>query len=183
MSKQAKFLVVESADAGALEDLAEGLYRWLHEKGVPAERTGEPTRGPVGALVRLADQGRLRVDPAALALLHVADRLDHLNAPGGIQAALEEGRTLLCAGYMLASLASLWGEVDPAWWAQIHARCRVPDLTLYLEGGDPSSVREAKYAQAVERLRALGHEIAVVDGTRPGEALARCRARVSQILF
>ena len=182
----ARFIVIECADPALLDDLVDRLYRWLRESDIPAEQTGEPTRGPVGAQVRLAQQGRLRIDPAALALLQVADRLDHLASPGGILTWLDQGRTVLCAGYVLASLASQWEEVDPAWWVQINDRCRAPDMTLYVETGARSLEEQrlrACYAQATDRLRALGQVILTVDGTTVGDVLSLCQQHIRQVLF
>ena len=182
----ARFIVIECADPALLDDLVDRLYRWLRESDIPAEQTGEPTRGPVGAQVRLSQQGRLRIDPAALALLQVADRLDHLASPGGTDAWLDQGRAVLCAGYLLASLASQWEQIDPEWWVRINERCRTPDLTLYVETAarSPEGERlQACYAQAADYLRTLGQAILTVDGTTVGDVLSLCQQHMRQVLF
>ena len=120
------------------------------------EQTREPTHGPAGSQVLLARQGRLQFDPASLALLCLADRLDHLHE-GGILSWLEQGRQVVCVHYALAAYARQWGQVDWAWQRQIDAPCRAPDLTLFVDAASAAEdPLRAAYLQAIERLRQEG---------------------------
>jgi thymidylate kinase len=46
---------------------------------------------------------------------------------------LEDGHHVLCAHYLLSSYAQLLDQVPFEWHSQINARCRPPDLTLYID--------------------------------------------------
>ena len=130
-----KLISVGGSDRVRVPALAMHLERWLHARGVQVVQFSLPTRGPVGALIRLQAQSRLRLDPVSLALLWTADRLDLLSREGGILAQLEAGTTVLCMRYA-------WWEtchkaenlVDPIWLERINARCTRPDLALCADG-------------------------------------------------
>jgi thymidylate kinase len=183
MAKQGKLIVLEGLDDATLGDLAASLCRWLRQQSLAVEQTREPTHGPAGSQVLLARQGRLQFDPASLALLGLADRLDHLRE-GGVLSWLEQGRHVVCVYYALSAYARLWAQVDWTWLRRIEAPCRAPDLTLFVDvattAGDP--LRTA-YLEAIERLRQEGQRIVPVDGRGgPDEVLARCRRHVGDLL-
>jgi dTMP kinase len=156
-----KLIVLEGLDETALQVLQDRLYRWLRGRGVAVEQTREPTYGPVGSQIRLQRRGRLRLDPASLALFWTADRLDHLGREDGVRSWLADGRHVLCAGYLLRSYADLLDQVDLEWLWQINAPCRVPDLTLFIDAPPsaqaPGTVAlRARYLQAIAALQAKG---------------------------
>jgi thymidylate kinase len=125
----------------------------------------------------------LQLDAVSLALLCLADRLDHLHE-GGLLSWLNQGRHVVCVHYALSAYARQWGQVDWAWQRQIDASCRVPDLTLFydLPSAETESLRAA-YLQAIERLREEGQWVVVVDGRGgPEEALGLCQRRVADLL-
>ena len=135
MPGQAKLIVLEGVDEISLYGRMGRLYRWLRAQGIAVEQTHEPTHGPGGTQIRLFQQGRLHLDPASLALLWTADRLDHLGREDGVLSWLGEGRHVLCARYLLFSYAAQLDELPLAWLRQINARCRAPDLTLFVDCG------------------------------------------------
>ena len=194
MSAEGRLVVLEGMDDALLRDLSEGLYHWLQGQGYAVAQTGEPTLGPAGGPIRLAQQGRLHLDPASMALLRVADRMDHLARPDGILSWLAEGREVLCAHYLLYAYACEWGQVDWPWLRQINARCRPPDLTLFVDTpsvGTPSvttpsfcgaSLRE-NYLQAIDALRREGETIVVVDGHGTTDEIRRvCQQHIAGLL-
>ncbi|MHB8420321.1 MAG: dTMP kinase [Myxococcales bacterium] len=184
-----RFLVLEGIDgAGTTTQTAE-LARRLRARGVPAVATAEPSRGPVGSLVRLALQGRLtgpvgrELDRTALALLFAADRLDHVACE--VLPRLAEGAWVVSDRYVLSSLAYQTLDVPQAFVESINARAPAPDLTLFLEvppevalrrrraEGPPAEIFEklplqrriaALYRRAIAAGAARG-PVRVVDGT------------------
>jgi dTMP kinase len=181
MPGEGKLIVLESADGALLGRQSERLYRWLRGRDQRTEQTQEPTNGPVGAQLQLAQQGRLQFDPRCLALLGVADRLDHLGRENGILDWLKDGVCVLCSRYLLSSYARLIDEVPFDWHTQINARCRAPDLTLYVdaEGGAGA----ARYRRTMERLAGRGGDIVRVDGTlAPNEVERQCRVAIACVL-
>ena len=152
MLVEAKFIVLESIDDAMLDAQRQRLYRWLRGQGIAVEQTSEPTRGPVGALVRLCRQGRLQIDLLSQVLFEVADRMDHLGCQDGILSWLAGGRHVLCTRYYLSSYARHLQHVDLDWLRKIHARCRAPDLTLFLEI-DPLLIKSSEALSNPKRLR------------------------------
>jgi thymidylate kinase len=183
LAEQGKLIVLEGVDDVVLGDLAASLCRWLREAQVDVEQTREPTYGPAGAQVLLARQGRLQLDPVSLALLCLADRLDHLHE-GRMLAWLDQGRHVVCIHYALFAYAGQWGQVDWRWQRQIDASCRAPDLTLYVDRPRPAQERlQAAYLQAIERLREEGQAVVVVDGRGAlDEILALCQQNLAHLI-
>jgi dTMP kinase len=171
--------------------------------------TYEPSEGPVGLLIRMALEHRVRVDAATLAALFAADRMDHLyhtTGEGGIVAHLARGDFCLTDRYHLSSLAYQGMALDWTWIWNMHARCIRPDLTLFLdvpvaicleriawgrgehfelfENREALTRARESYLTSIERLRALGETIALVDGdASPEEVQARIWAHVEPLLY
>ena len=165
-----KLIALEGPDHALLDRQAAQICRWLADLGIAIDRSAEPTGGPVGAQVRLHDQGRLHFTPQSLALLLVADRLDHLEKENGILSLLAAGRHVLCVGYTLSAYVRLSGQVPLDWHRRINARCRAPDLALYI-GPDARELPET------------GDAIAWVDAAAGKEGIARhCRRHLSSLL-
>ena len=170
-----KLIALEGPDHDLLERQAGDLCRWLEDLGLAVHQTGEPTGGPVGVQVRLHDQGRLAFPPQSLALLLVADRLDHLEKENGILSLLAEGHHVICVHYLLAAYTRLYDLVPLDWHRQINDRCRAPDLTVYI--GD----RADNCARAARAATARGEPLAWIDAAGQDVALA-CRRRLSGLL-
>ena len=180
-------VALEGVDEALLQVQAERLCYGLRDQGIAAEQTREPTQGPVGAQIRLVQQGRLQILPASLALLEVADRLDHLTCPGGILAWLAERHIVVCVHYTLSTFASHWHQLDWRWLRQINARCRSPDLTLFIDTPvSPAAQTEQlnhNYRAAIAALQGEGEAIVVIDGRgAEDDILCACQARLAPLL-
>ena len=184
MACNGKLIALDCIDEAVLDTQVQRLYRWLNERGISAELTAEPTGGPVGTQILLYRQGRLRIDPLSLALYDVADRMDHLGRADGMLAWMAEGRTVLCARYLAYSFAWHLDHVDLDWLQQINARCRVPDLTLFLDVGPDAATAnlEKNYRTAIDALQSKGYDVVVVDGRDAGERLfERCCRHIAAL--
>ncbi len=141
------FLVLEGLDGAGTTTQAELLAAWLRGRGRRALVTAEPSRGPVGVLVRQVLAGRLgggaggAFDPAALALLFAADRRDHLASE--VEPALARGIDVVSDRFTLSSLAYQavalsgsrrdGGRPGPMRWVrELNRLARAPDLTIFL---------------------------------------------------
>lgn len=182
MPHKGKLIALEGLDDQALDSQAESLYRWLHGLDVAVEKTREPTNGPVGTQVQLHHQGRLHFTPGSLALLLMADRLDHLTREDGILAWLDGGRHVLCVHYLLSSYAELFDQVPLDWHRHINARCRTPDLTLYVDA--PSTGQDTiGYLRVIEALSAEGGVITCIDAAAGPDAVDQgCRREIARLL-
>lgn len=156
--------------------------------------TQEPSSGPVGLQIRMVLEHRLTVDPATLATLFVADRMDHLyhdDGTRGIVAHLHDGVHVITDRYYLSSFAYQGLSLDWDWLWDLHARCIRPNLTLFLDvpvevclariaagRGEHFELFENRqalthirqsYLTAIERLRAAGDAIEIINGDAPPE--------------
>jgi len=192
-------VALEGIDPDLLQVQAERLCHWMRDRGIAAEQTQEPTQGPVGVQIRLVQQGRLQLPLTSVALLEVADRLDHLACPGGILAWLAERRIVICVHYTLFTYASHWHHLDWTWLRQIHARCRPPDLTLFIDTPAPPVAEAApviqapsvpqvpqlnlNYRAAIAALQSERAPIVVIDGSgSEDEILRACQAQLAPLL-
>lgn len=201
------FIALEGPDGAGITTQARCLVACFEAQHQPARYVKEPSDGPFGALLRQVLAGRLRrrradgsdepFDEATLALAFAADRLDHLASE--IEPALADGVTVVCDRYVLSSLAYQGRALDLAWLQVINARCRPPDLTLYLDvpvdvclarmerarrvreryeqAAILAEVREG-YARAIAALRQAGQRIIVLDATPPIADVERAIALV-----
>jgi dTMP kinase len=149
--------------------------------------TYEPTDGPVGVQIRMVLEHRVRVGAATLAALFAADRADHLGrTETGILAHLGRNTDVITDRYYLSSFAYQGMSVDWSWIEQMHAHCVRPDLTCFVDvpvevclariengrGGhtdlfeNQGALTRARESHlvAIERLRAAGDRIEIVDG-------------------
>ncbi len=149
------FLVLEGLDGAGTTTQAARLVDWLEGKGRRAHLTAEPSRGPIGSLVRqvlarrVAGGGGKDFDGSALALLFAADRLDHWETE--IRPRLEEGLDVVSDRYVLSSLAyQAVSTGDPRWVAALNAKAPPADLTLFLRV-HPAVALRRRYATSTER--------------------------------
>jgi len=183
MPRAGMLIALEGSDDVVLDTLLERLYRWLRGEGVPVERAEAPTRSPIGALLRLERQGRLRFDPACLALLWTADRLDQLGHEGGLRTLLDAGRVVLAARYLLHAYGTLIDRVDLAWLERINAPCDPPNLTLYIGSMGTGAKLSAREEQLLEVAARKGGQLIRVVGCETLDATeAACRHHIAAYL-
>ncbi len=198
-SVRGRFVVLEGLDGAGTTTQARLLGARLREAGRRVHVTAEPSGGPVGALVRqvlsrrlVGGRGAGEFDPAALALLFAADRLDHVAAE--IAPKLADGVDVVSDRFTLSSLAYQGLTTgDLAWVEAINGRAAVPDVTIFLHARADVALRrrhaastdaelfevsafqrevEKSYASALERLRALGQRVVEIDGEAPVEVVS-----------
>ena len=74
-----RFIVFEGIDGAGTTSQAGRLLARLRQLDLSAHLTAEPSKGPIGRLLRsLLGGAAAPVDPDAMALLFAADRRDHL---------------------------------------------------------------------------------------------------------
>lgn len=193
-----RLIAVEGLDGAGTTTQARLLGERLAAEGRKVHVTAEPSRGPVGALVRQVLTRRVvgsggAFDPASLALLFAADRLDHHAVE--IAPKLADGIDVVSDRYTLSSLAYQGlATGDMAWVEGVNARAPAADVTLFLRARPEVSLRRRRtasldreifevssfqrrvarsYDRAIGRLRAAGQEIVEIDGEAPVEIVAR----------
>ncbi len=139
MKGRGRFLVLEGIDGAGTTTQAGYIQQWLEEHGIRAIVTREPSEGPIGATIRQALRGRLRLPVVAgsgelssetIALLFAADRLDHIEAE--IKPALQRGIWVISDRYVQSSIAYQGTLIDLGWVEEINRYSIAADLTLFL---------------------------------------------------
>lgn len=209
-----RFIVIEGLDGAGSTTQAGLLKRWFDERGLPVMLTWEPTDGPVGSLLRLILAGRVVNLPregeasppaeAVLALLFAADRLDHLD--NGVLPSLERDVHVVSDRYYLSSLAyqTLDHGLDLEWVRQVNARCRRPDLTIFIDVEpeechrrmvaqgrhlelyeEVSKLRRVRenYLRIIRALSEEGEDIRLLDGSLPVDEVAAHVAQAVAVLI
>ena len=179
------FLVMEGIDGCGSTTLANSLAGALRSRGAEVVLTCEPSRGPIGCLIRQVLERRLTVpdesgprtfDWSTMALLFAADRMDHLAAT--VAPALRAGSVVISDRYDLSSLAyqSLTAHPgsDPIpWIRELNAQALRPDLTIVIDV--PAEVAE-------ERRRARGGVEELFEARELQARLATVYARAEQLV-
>lgn len=130
------FIVVEGGDGAGKTTLVAALVRALSRLGHAVCATEEPSRGPVGRLLRetLAGRGLAGGEaPTAQewALLYAADRAHHLRE--GVLPALARGEVVVCSRYVLSSLAYQGPALGMDWVLELNRHAPAPDVLLFLD--------------------------------------------------
>ncbi|MFO0746156.1 MAG: dTMP kinase [Myxococcota bacterium] len=140
--RRGRFIVLEGIDGSGTTTQMKHVVEWLEKRGELVHATREPTDGPVGLVLRQILRGRLvsnsgladaksgPIDPAAVALLFAADRLDHLH--NEVVPQLDAGRHVVCDRYVVSSLAYQSLETDLRFVRTINEKAIAPDLTVFL---------------------------------------------------
>jgi dTMP kinase len=203
-SKRGRFIVLEGIDgSGTTTQLARAVA-FVESLGFRALATQEPSRGPIGRLLREALLGKLtmadgnRMEGHTMALLFAADRRDHVQRE--IEPSLSAGTTVISDRYLLSSLAYQAEEADRDWVAQLARGVPRPDLTVLLDLPiDVAAQRREAAGRPVERYdadsflakvaanyRALakqGPTVLVLDGSRSKDDVTDMLCRAIAPLF
>jgi dTMP kinase len=137
---------VEGIDGSGKTTLVTALAAILPGRGVAVVTHREPSSGPIGRLFRQLSTGSWH-DPAALALLSAADRLDQ-------QATLARpGAGLVVSDrYYLSGLAYHAADgVDPEFYQRLNDGVRRPDLYLFLDVAPAIAVGRRRGQRASDR--------------------------------
>lgn len=134
-----KFIVFEGIDGSGKSTQINKISKHLETLNQSVHTTFEPTKGPIGSLIRQMLSGKIETDQRTIASLFAADRTDHLvNRENGIRHKIDQGCTVLCDRYYFSSYAYHAQYIDMEW--VIHANSLnteilKPDLTIFIDVG------------------------------------------------
>jgi dTMP kinase len=165
-----RFLVFEGIDGSGTTTQRDRVAERLRARGHRVHETREPSDGRIGELTRallavVPGQPRT-VDPACLALLFAADRLEHLVRE--VEPALARGDVVICDRYVISSWVYQSLDCDPAWVRTINTHARWPDLTFVFD-----LAPELALARVAERRAATGQVVERFDVPQTQRDLAR----------
>lgn len=127
-----RFIVLEGADGTGTTTQARALAHHLGAKGRSVHVTAEPSRGPIGTLIRQmlgGDRPREAIH-RELALLFAADRLDHLARE--IEPNIAGGVDVISDRYLLSSLVYQSLDLPLSWVESLNQHAPPADVTVVL---------------------------------------------------
>jgi dTMP kinase len=95
--------------------------------------TAEPTKGPIGLLLRSALKNDPALHPDTLARLFSADRGEHLYAQNGIIERCQRGELVVCDRYTLSSLVYQGIECGETLPRSLNSPFPAPELLFFLD--------------------------------------------------
>jgi len=147
------FIALEGIDGSGKSTQAKLLSEKLSVKGYSIYETSEPTDGLVGAIIKKILREHTEISAEALALLFVADRIEHAKS---IREALAQGKVVISDRYMLSTLAYQSAQgVDLGFLRALHGNLPKPDLTLILDIGPEKSLSRISADEKFEKLEFL----------------------------
>jgi dTMP kinase len=132
MTTRGRFIVVEGADAVGSTTQVQQLMRRLAASGRHCLGTAEPSRGPIGVMIRELLRGPLDRSQLhrELALLFAADRLDHIRRE--VEPALASGIDVVSDRYVLSSLVYQSLDLSLAWVTSLNEHAPAADITVLI---------------------------------------------------
>lgn len=103
-------IAFEGCDGAGKDTVLRLVERGLVERGYPVFCTAQPSKGPIGLLIREALAGRIGIVPEAMGALFAADRADHVARV--IRPALWAGSVVLTSRYELTNVVYRCAEID-----------------------------------------------------------------------
>ena len=159
---QGWLIALEGIDGAGTTTQIERLSAYIQSLGWRVQTTAEPSKGPVGLLLRQALRGAPSMDEATLALLFAADRLDHGRRQ--ILPALAAGEVVLTDRYILSSYAYQATHLPLAWVQTIGSYARPADATLFLRVSPATAARRRhSRGDAAEHFDALTRQTQVAQ--------------------
>jgi len=154
-----KFLVIEGLDGSGTTTQVDFVAASLRQRGLGVHTTCEPSKGPIGALIRQALSGRLclakgeALSPRTMALLFAADREDHQSE---IETTLASGHWVISDRYLLSSLAYQSLSLPMEWIMALNRHVLLPDCTVFLKIEPKLAAERMKTRPQAELYEALG---------------------------
>lgn len=183
------FIDIEGLDGSGASTQVKLVAKALRKERIKPYLTKEPTKGPIGKLVRSALEGQWNsLPPASVQLLFAADRGKHLNEE--IIPLLEKGKMIITDRYAWSSIAFGSVYLSKEWLLDLNRDFILPDLTIFIEVSPEVCLerltRERKGVELFEEEEHLTQtwdtyhwlaqkfwwaQIAVVDGERKKEEI------------
>jgi dTMP kinase len=182
------FVVLEGLDGAGTSTQLRLLAERLAREGRRHATTWEPTKGPIGQLLRSILARETRAHPRTIALLYAADRNEHVHEPvTGILDRVRRGELVVCDRYLFSSLAYQSIECGFDYVMALNSEFPLPQCVIFVDTpvevcqdrlasrGTPElydavafqrRVRES-YLETFRRFAGTGMLIAQVSGDRP----------------
>ena len=130
---KAKFIVIEGVDGSGKTTVVALLNRILKEKGFKVITTGEPTKGPIGKIIRNYIENEKERDLIIEALLFAADRRWHIK--NVILPGLNKSNYVISDRYIYSSIAyqTVDSNISEEFIYMINKEVIKPDYAFFID--------------------------------------------------
>lgn len=129
-----RLIALEGIDGSGTTTQCRLLTTALQEKGYRVYATAEPSKGPIGLLLReelRVVEGKTELSPECMALLYVADRMYHCQRE--LEPALSNHDFVITDRYVLSTIVYQGLQVSVDWLQELNRFALIPDKTLLLD--------------------------------------------------
>lgn len=129
---EGKLIALEGPDGCGKSTQANFLSKWLRYEGYETKITREPTKNPLGRIIRKSLVGEIDLPLEAEALLFAGDRAIHIAEV--IRPSLKEGKIVITERYYHSSLAYQTSRgLSKRWVESINKHAIKPDLSVLID--------------------------------------------------
>lgn len=142
-NKEGKFFVIEGIDGCGKDTQIEQVSKELSKLGYKVYITNEPSYEGIGALIRESLKNGLKgMNPKALSLLYIADRINHCDE---LKKYIDEGYIVISSRYFWSNLAYNTDgtpiEMERVLNKNLSEGILIPDGLIYLDISPEESIR------------------------------------------
>jgi len=174
------YIAVEGVDGAGKTTQARKLVKYLRKHGYNAVYTYEPSKGPVGQVIRRMLKNMLHTSEDVMALLFAADRLHHHQQV--VANLLRQGFVVVSDRSVVSSLAYQTAATKRRDWVrEVNRYALKPDIVVYIDLSPETALKrlgrkryryeEASFLQKVskeyDRILKAGWRVVRVDGDQP----------------
>ncbi|OYT53221.1 MAG: dTMP kinase [Desulfurococcales archaeon ex4484_217_2] len=193
-------IAIEGIDGSGKTTIAKKIVEWLNERNIKALYTSEPTRSPIGLLIKdKIISAEKRQDARIEALLFAADRLWHVI--NEILPSLSKNIIVVTDRYYFSSIAYQGALGAPiSWIKELNKFAPKPDLSIYIDITPEEAIRrksrQGDVKKLFENIRYLSKvreiyldmvrngELTLINGMEPLEkVIDEALALVKKLLF
>ncbi len=145
-------IAIEGIDGSGKTSVAKRITKWLMENNIKAVYTSEPSKSPIGLLIKeKIISAPMRRDARIEALLFAADRLWHVIYE--IIPYLEEGTVVIADRYYFSSIAYQGALGAPIEWIkELNKFAPEPELSIYIDITPQEAIRRKRKQGDVKKL-------------------------------
>jgi dTMP kinase len=137
------FVDIEGLDGAGCATQVKRIGQALLKEKVKAYLTKEPTKGPIGKLVKSALEGEFNsLPPASVQLLFAADRGRHLNDE--IIPKLKKGELVITDRYLWSSVAFGSINLSKQWLLELNQEFFLPDVSVLIDVSPEECLKRIK---------------------------------------
>ncbi len=173
MAVRGLHVAFEGVDGSGLTTHSRMLVEWLRSRGARAEYFKEPTRGPIGSVIR----GFLSRDSSRedlLALLFAADRVwNYYEADPSIRGVVSRGGVAVSDRYKYSSVAYQGSSVGYDWVWMVNSRVPPADIVVFIYVPLEVALARLRERDRLEYYETRERLARVAEGYRVALSMAR----------